>query len=84
MKEKKYPLSQVAAIKDKRYDQAVVVLKEKKKALEDEQKKLQDLQEAHRKEQERQESKLQELRDTMDEGSISRKIEERKSSLSIS
>ena len=83
MKSKKYPLNQVAAIKKKRYDQAVSELKARKKALENEIKKLEELKQFRQKEQENVDQRLNNLREAMDEGSTSEKIKSKKASLEV-
>lgn len=78
-----YPLKQVLEVKQRRVDDAEKAVKEKQKALEDEQKKLRereaerDIVKKHKAE------KLQQLRDILDEGTTSPKIQQMKAYLKV-
>ena len=70
-----YPLEQLATIKQKRLEEAEKTLKEKKILLEQEEKKLQDLIKTRDEIKTHKDEKLQQLRDSLDEGTTSDKIQ---------
>lgn len=75
---KKYPLKQVTAIKKKRYDAAVALLKEKKALLKAEEEKLVQAEKKRAEARQMEQTKLQTLREKMDEGEGPEKISQRK------
>jgi len=74
----KYPLEQLALIKKKKLDEAEKVLAQKKQELEKEQNKLNDLIKKRDVVREHKNAKLQQLRETLDEGTTSDKIAQMK------
>jgi flagellar export protein FliJ len=70
-----YPLEQLATIKQKRLEEAEKTLKEKKILLEQEEKKLQDLIKTRDELKTHKDEKLQQLRNSLDEGTTSDKIQ---------
>lgn len=70
----KYPLEQLVAIKQKRQEEAEKVLREKKIILEQEEKKLKDLENQRDEIKKHKEDKLLQLRMSYDEGTSSDKI----------
>lgn len=72
----KYPLAQLMTIKQNRYDTAVKVLEEKKAILEKEKKKLEELEEKRDTVLKHKNEKLTQLREEMDQGTTSAKIEQ--------
>ncbi len=72
----KYPLEQVLEIKIRRVNQAEKVVQEKKEILEKEQKKLRGYQEAYQKVEDHHKVKIDQLREALDAGSPSHKIEQ--------
>lgn len=71
----KYPLEQLAQIKERRLEEAERLLKEKKEALEKEKKKESELKEKRDQSLRHKQDKLAQLREALDEGSTSDKIE---------
>lgn len=71
-----YPLEQVAIIKQKKLDEAEKVLREKKKALEVEEKKLAEVEKERDEVKDHRIAKLTQLREKMDEGAPSDKIQQ--------
>lgn len=78
-----YPLKQVIEVKQKRVEDAEKVVKEKKAALEKEQQKLAEREAERDKVKEHKQEKLKQLRDTMDQGTTSPKIQQMKIYLKI-
>ncbi len=74
----KYPLEQVISIKQKRFDQAVKTLEIKKEILEKAYERLYDLNEEKTKVQEHKKSKLTQLREGLDQGISTDKIQQMK------
>ncbi len=79
----KYPLEQVAIIKEKKLEEAEKILHEKKNALAKEQEKLEKLEKERDKVKTHRMAKLTQLRETLDEGSTSDKIQQMKQYLKI-
>jgi flagellar biosynthesis chaperone FliJ len=73
-----YPLEQLMAIKKTRFDQAVKTLEEKKAILEKAYEKLYDLTQEKNKVAQHKADKLQQLRDALDEGTTTDKIQQMK------
>lgn len=73
-----YPLKEVLEVKQRRVEEAEKVVKEKQIALEQEQKKLKECEAARDKVKGHKQDKLQQLRDTLDQGSTSPKIQQMK------
>jgi flagellar biosynthesis chaperone FliJ len=71
-----YPLEQVAIIKQKKLDEAEKLLREKKKALEQEQEKLATIEKEKDEVKDHRFAKLTQLREKMDEGAPSDKIQQ--------
>jgi flagellar biosynthesis chaperone FliJ len=71
-----YPLEQIAIIKQKKLDEAEKVLREKKKALEREQEKLAAVEKERDEVKDHRFAKLTQLREKMDEGAPSDKIQQ--------
>lgn len=69
-----YPLQQIIEVKERRVEQAEKLLKEKQEALEQENQKLVKAQNAREQVKTHYDSKLQQLRDSLDEGTTSEKI----------
>lgn len=80
---KEYPLEQLAIIKQKKLEEAEKILREKKQLLEQEQKKLKSLEQERDKVKEHKEDKLTQLREALDEGTTSDKIQQMKQYLKI-
>jgi hypothetical protein len=78
-----YPLEQVALIKQKKLDEAEKVLREKKKALEKEEEKLIAVQKERNEVKEHRFAKLTQLREKMDEGAPSDKIQQMRHYLKV-
>ena len=78
-----YPLEQVAIIKQKKCDEAEKILREKKKALELEIEKLNAAQQERDEVKEHRIAKLTQLREHMDAGEPSRKIEQMRHYLKV-
>ncbi len=78
-----YPLKQVLEIKRRRVEEAEKVVKEKENALEAEKKKLAEREAERDKVKKHKQDKLQQLRDTLDEGTTSPKIQQMKQYLKI-
>ena len=70
-----YPLGEVLDVKKRRVDRAEKVVQEKQKLLEDEQKKLKECEEARDKVKHHYQDKLQQLRQELDGGTTSTRIE---------
>ena len=75
MSELDYPLQQIIEVKEKRVENAEKALQKAKEALAQEQKKLEQAQAAKDQVQVHHDSKLQQLRDALDEGTTSEKVE---------
>lgn len=73
-----YPLKQIIEVKQKRVEEAEKVVLEKKIALEKEQQKLAEREAERNKVKDHKKDKLQQLRDTMDQGTTSPKIQQMK------
>lgn len=78
-----YPLKQVIEVKQKRVEDAEKVVKEKQMALDKEQQKLAEREAERDKVKDHKQEKLQQLRDTMDQGTTSPKIQQMKAYLKI-
>ena len=70
-----YPLSEVLEVKKRRVDRAEKVVQEKQKLLEEEQKKLKECEEARDKVKKHYQDKLRQLREELDNGTTSTRIE---------
>jgi hypothetical protein len=79
----KYPLHQLTLIKQKRLDEAEKVLREKKEALEKEEEKLRAVEKERDEVKEHRQAKLNQLRESMDTGAPSDKIQQMKSYLKL-
>ncbi len=79
----KYPLEQVATIKQKKLDEAEKVLRDKKLALEKEEEKLKVVEKERDEVKEHRIAKLTQIREKMDEGAPSDKIQQMRSYLKI-
>lgn len=77
-KEEKYPLEQIVAIKKRRLEEAEKVLAEKKALLEKELAKLKTLKEQRDEVKQHKEAKLQQLREKLDAGTTTDKIQQMK------
>lgn len=73
-----YPLEQLITIKKNRFDQAVKILEEKKKILEQATAKLNDLKKERDKVLQHKKAKLTQLREALDEGTTTDKIQQMK------
>ncbi len=82
-KKPKYPLEQVAEIKQKRLEEAEKIFKQKKEALEKQQQKLAQLEKARDEVKDHKIAKLTQLRATLDEGSTTDKIQQMKQYLKL-
>lgn len=78
-----YPLKQVLEIKLRRVEEAEKVVLEKKKALEAEEEKLKKQEEARNKVKQHRIDKLQQMRDELDHGTTSPKIQQMKAYLKV-
>lgn len=78
-----YPLEQIATIKQKKFDEAEKVLRDKKKALELEKEKLVAVEKERDEVKEHRFAKLTQLREKMDEGAPSDKIQQMRYYLKI-
>lgn len=78
-----YPLKQIIEVKQKRVEDAEKVVKEKRVALEKEQQKLAEREAERDKVKAHQMDKLKQLRDTMDQGTTSPKIQQMKVYLKV-
>lgn len=78
-----YPLKQVIEVKQKRVEDAEKVVKEKQMALDKEKQKLAEREAERDKVKEHKQDKLKQLRDTMDQGTTSPKIQQMKAYLKI-
>jgi flagellar biosynthesis chaperone FliJ len=74
----KYPLEQLVVIKQKKLEEAEKVLAEKKRELLKEEEKLKTVEKERDKVKEHRQNKLQQLRDALDEGTTSDKIQQMK------
>lgn len=79
----KYPLEQIATIKQKKLDEAERVLRDKKLALEKEEEKLKQVEKERDEVKEHRVAKLMQVREKMDEGAPSDKIQQMRSYLKI-
>lgn len=79
----KYPLEELVYIKQKKLDEAEKVLKEKKEILDKEEKKFKELEKERDKVKEHREDKLQQLRNELDTGTTSDKVQQMKSYLKV-
>ena len=78
-----YPLKQVLEVKQKRVDQAEKVVLEKQAALEREKQTLAQREEEKRKAEKHYQAKLKQLRDMLDKGTTSPKIQQSKAYLKV-
>ena len=78
-----YPLEQIATIKQKKFDEAEKVLREKKKALEQEEERLAVVEKERDEVKTHRFAKLTQLREKMDEGAPSDKIQQMRYYLKI-
>jgi len=78
-----YPLEQLMVIKKNRFDQAVKILEQKKEILEKAYEKLYDYTQDRNKVLEHKQAKLAQLRQTLDEGTTTDKIQQMKAYLKI-
>ncbi len=83
MAQDKYPLVQLEQIKKKRLDEAERLLAEKKRILEDETRKLRKIENERDKVKEHKQEKLDQLRDELDSGTTSDKVEQMKRYLDV-
>ena len=83
MKKEKYPLAELVQIKQKRLEEAEKILKEKRQALAREEEKMVKVQAERDKVKGHQEAKLSQLREEMDKGSPSLKIQQMKQYLKL-
>lgn len=83
MKKPLYPLQQILEVKKRRVEEAEKVLKEKKELLEKEEKKLKEAEEARDKVKKHKNEKLTQLRELLDTGGFSPKIQQMKVYLKI-
>lgn len=81
--EHKYPLDQLALIKQKRLEEAERILTEKKRILEEEKKKLSDLEKKRDEVKEHYQTKLTQLREKLDAGTATDKIQQMKQYLKM-
>jgi len=82
-KKSRYPLEQVIEIKKNRFDQAVRTLEEKKEILEKAYETLFDLNQALDEIKSHKQAKLDQIRDALDEGTSSDKIQQMKAYLKV-
>lgn len=80
---KKYPLDQLESIKKKRLEEAEKVLEEKKRILKQEEAKLLELEEERDKVKAHKMAKLAQLREKLDEGTTTDKIQQMKQYLKV-
>lgn len=78
-----YPLAQVLVIKKRRVDEAEKVVQEKKKLLNQEEKRLKKAEAERDEVKEHHNAKLQQLRDELDQGTTTNKIQQMKDYLKI-
>lgn len=78
-----YPLKQVIEVKQKRVDDAEKVVREKQQILTQEQKKLAEKEAERDKVKDHKQEKLKQLRDTLDEGTTTTKIQQMKVYLKV-
>lgn len=78
-----YPLKQIIDVKQRRVEEAEKVVLEKKNALEKEKQKLAEREAEHKKVKDHKDDKLKQLRETMDEGTTSPKIQQMKVYLKV-
>jgi flagellar biosynthesis chaperone FliJ len=83
VEESKYPLEQLAIIKQKKLEEAEKVLREKKNALLKEQEKLISLEKERDKVKQHKDAKLTQLRQKLDEGTTSDKIQQMRQYLKV-
>jgi len=79
----KYPLEQLMTIKKNRYDQALKILEEKKALLAIEEKKYKEVQEERDTVLKHKQDKLTQLREKLDEGTTTDKIQQMKNYLKV-
>lgn len=82
-KSKEYPLEQVALIKQKKLDEAEKVLREKKRLLTQEEEKLKTVEKERNEVKDHRFAKLTQLRESMDGGAPSDKIQQMRSYLKV-
>ena len=80
---KKYPLQQLAFIKKKKLEEAERILREKKEKLAVEEDKLAHIEKERDKIKKHKQDKLQQLRDALDEGERTDKVEQKRIYLKI-
>lgn len=76
-----YPLKQIIDVKQRRVEEAEKVVREKRSALEKEQQKLAEREAEYKKVKDHKDDKLKQLRETMDAGTTSPKIQQMKNYL---
>lgn len=81
--EAKYPLAELIDIKKRRFDIAVKVLEDKKRILAEEEKKLQTAEKSRDKALEHKNDKLNQLRESLDTGESTDKVQQKKRYLKI-
>lgn len=81
--ERNYPLEQIATIKQKKFDEAEKVLRDKKKVLEQEEERLVAVEKERDEVKEHRFAKLTQVREKMDEGAPSDKIQQMRYYLKI-
>lgn len=79
----KYPLEQLMTIKKNRYDQALKILEEKKAILAQEEKKYKEVQDERDEVLKHKQDKLTQLRQKLDEGTTTDKIQQMKNYLKV-
>lgn len=82
-KANQYPLEQLVFIKKKKLEEAEKILQEKKKALEKEEEKLRDVEAIRDKVKDHRMAKLTQLREVLDQGTTTDKIQQMKQYLKI-
>ncbi len=80
---KEYPLEQLVIIKQKKLEEAEKILREKKQLLEQEEKKLKSLEQERDKVKEHKDAKLTQLREALDAGTRTDKIQQMKQYLKV-
>ena len=83
MASSKYPLEQLSVIKQKKLEEAEKLLRDKKQLLKIEESKLKELEKARDKVKEHKDAKLTQLRETLDAGTTSDKIQQMKDYLKV-
>lgn len=78
-----YPLEQIIKVKQNRVEEQEKVVKAKQEALEKEKQKLKEKEEIRDKAKQHEKDKLQQLRDEMDQGTTSDKIQQMKAYLNV-